>query len=847
MEPDRSYLPIHKEYLLRPRVQALLAEGARHPLTTIVAGPGYGKTQSVAAFARDVKARLIWLQIDRILNVPALFWRDLRLAVARELPALSQALLNFPFPQSPSELDAFLHLFSRQIYLGSRVVAVVDGYEALQDAAIRRFFEALIEADLEHFSLIIVSSRQRDFFLGMNTDENHAFRLSAAQFRFNRKETRALFAHNGLSPSRVTLDAVEKLTDGWPLAIRLVIRQLLQHPELRMDRDPIDMAHAMALLRREYFDIYEEPIQRLLIKLALLEEFTPSVLSALSPVDMHQVSDLLSQNLFITRQGTHPPRYIIQASYHLMLLQMKSWLSAEETDAVYAAAGPCFLADGEALRAANCFARCGKYDDLLRAIRQIPPSTLDHASITFLLDQLDTLPAAFIEARPEANLIRANLFFFDDDISRAEAMLLDLIRLLETQEERAEATRLIGEACFTLAELYIARSDPLCIHYMRRAYNCLPNGSDYRDANFFPVANDSVFFTPAGVPGGYAAMEDLVLEASVLARRLYRRQEVSIGFLAVAEGAMHTWAFDRAQEMAYRAIHSAQFDGQHDVLCNALFVLLRIAVLRGNAEQAAEHLDALTAYIQDNNLTALYNLRDSVLAWYYMKLRNLTRVPLWVQQGLDLAARLRDASDRDMLMCGAYYMELGNYHHALAVLDQTEIYCTARGMYFITRLSTRIMSAICYARSGREDEALRAFHQAYTLARPNGLLLIFAEMGRYMRSLVDLALARCPQDFDEAWLRGVRAKASTYAKHLSSMSKALCRAEPQTREEGLLSHRQREVLDYLVKGFTQAQISEAMHISINSVKKHILSIYNKLGAVNRAEAIYIATTQKLIN
>jgi LuxR family maltose regulon positive regulatory protein len=62
----------------------------------------------------------------------------------------------------------------------------------------------------------------------------------------------------------------------------------------------------------------------------------------------------------------------------------------------------------------------------------------------------------------------------------------------------------------------------------------------------------------------------------------------------------------------------------------------------------------------------------------------------------------------------------------------------------------------------------------------------------------------------------------------------------------MLSARQKTVLEYLVQGFTQAQIAEVLDISVNSVKKHIISIYNKLGALNRAEAVYIATTRKLV-
>ena len=58
--------------------------------------------------------------------------------------------------------------------------------------------------------------------------------------------------------------------------------------------------------------------------------------------------------------------------------------------------------------------------------------------------------------------------------------------------------------------------------------------------------------------------------------------------------------------------------------------------------------------------------------------------------------------------------------------------------------------------------------------------------------------------------------------------------------------RQLEVLNAVTRGFTNADIADILHISPDAVKQHIISICEKLGAANRAEAVAIALRKHLL-
>jgi DNA-binding NarL/FixJ family response regulator len=61
-----------------------------------------------------------------------------------------------------------------------------------------------------------------------------------------------------------------------------------------------------------------------------------------------------------------------------------------------------------------------------------------------------------------------------------------------------------------------------------------------------------------------------------------------------------------------------------------------------------------------------------------------------------------------------------------------------------------------------------------------------------------------------------------------------------------LSAREREVLRLLADGSGVAQVARALFVSESTAKTHISSIYNKLGAANRAQAIMKAFRAGLI-
>lgn len=80
------------------------------------------------------------------------------------------------------------------------------------------------------------------------------------------------------------------------------------------------------------------------------------------------------------------------------------------------------------------------------------------------------------------------------------------------------------------------------------------------------------------------------------------------------------------------------------------------------------------------------------------------------------------------------------------------------------------------------------------------------------------------------------------------MSASIPKIEKETSEkyDYALSDRELEVLKLTVDGYGYKQIAQKLFISSHTVKKHIANIYHKLHVTSKAQAIKIATKNKLI-
>jgi LuxR family maltose regulon positive regulatory protein len=142
---------------------------------------------------------------------------------------------------------------------------------------------------------------------------------------------------------------------------------------------------------------------------------------------------------------------------------------------------------------------------------------------------------------------------------------------------------------------------------------------------------------------------------------------------------------------------------------------------------------------------------------------------------------------------------------------------------------------------------MRALEEAYALSAPNGLDVFFIEQGKRTRTLFTAILKDKGCSIPRDWLEKILRASSAYAKKLYVVAEKFRDMQYQdARAAVFLSRRELSVFKGLSRGLTREELAEEGDISINTVKSVIRSVYNKLGAVNRADAVRIGTGMGLL-
>lgn len=88
-------------------------------------------------------------------------------------------------------------------------------------------------------------------------------------------------------------------------------------------------------------------------------------------------------------------------------------------------------------------------------------------------------------------------------------------------------------------------------------------------------------------------------------------------------------------------------------------------------------------------------------------------------------------------------------------------------------------------------------------------------------------------------IEAVLAETSEFARsiveHLKDLS--LPRRDTPSSELNALSHREREILSFVLQGRSDLEMSTAMGLSPNTVRNHVASLYRKIGVNRRSAAV----------
>ncbi|MDR0554940.1 MAG: LuxR C-terminal-related transcriptional regulator [Treponema sp.] len=834
-------------YLKRPCIHQLLEKAVKSPLVTVVAGAGYGKTHAIYSFLREYNVISSWIQLSDRDNDGNRFWENFLHAVTLISKTSAEKLAGLGFPRTEREYDRYFSISHDDVISGLKYIFVYDDFHLLYNTDVLRFMERTT-VPFRNITSIIISRKEPAINLMSLLSKGLLARVTEDDLRFTKKEMLEYFSLQGVSLPEDAAAEIYRDTEGWAFAIHLSALSLKNGVPPEHGRTSMKL-NIFKLIESEVFSSVTAELQKYLIKLSLIDHLPLELIRDIAE-DRNLIQEMERIGAFIYFD-TYLNSYRIHHLFQAYLNGKQDLLSADEKRDVYAKAGKWCAAHNLKMDALNYYEKAGDYTQIIALVYTLP--LIMHESIAkLLMDIFNRAPKSLFETNATALVVHTRLFITLGRFTEAETLLRAIIKQAEGMEDSAFKSSLLFRCYNNLGFLRIltcpfTNEYDFGSYFERGAFYQL--SSEYQTSGPTSVMAIMSYACRVGETAGKESM-DKYLEAITAAVPMLVSSLNGCAYgwddLARAELEFFKGRLEEAEQYGYLTLRKAPAKNQYEIENRALFYLLRICLALGDYERIKNFLKRIETQREIPIFANRAAFCDIVSGWFFAHLGMSERLAHWLKSDFeesDLNSLIHGLETLVRVKC--QFAEK-RYPAVLAALKSATITRFGAGAYLLGKIEQLVMEAVCRYHLDDKENALKALEAAYLLAEPNGLDMPFIEMGKDMRTLAGAALKEARCAIPRYWLEKVQRAAAAYGKKFLVVVEKFREEDRAEDSVSSLSPREMEVLTGLSRGLTREELAEDGDISINTVKSALRSVYTKLGAVNRADAIRIATVQGII-
>ena len=840
-----------ENYLERPRISRLFENTLQYPVATVCAGAGYGKTSAVYTFLQNCKDMFsVWFWFSERDNIEASFWEHYVSTIYRHSPELLKNLIPIGMPKTNADFEkyfSFIHAAQPILDRFTRYIMVYDDFHSITNPYILRFIEAGLRTPVAKRTMLFLSRTDPLISLPYLATIGEMPSITEEDLRFNESEIAEYLKKLDISISTQGAHEIYHDTQGWAFALSLIGRSLKKSPEYRSDIFGAMKNNVYKIFEIEIFNVISEQLKNFLLRLSLLNRLPADLLSDLDPQE-HLITEMERQSAYI-RFDPLTNAYII---HHLLLgylQELQYLLTEEEKKQTYKIAGDYCAANNYKTDAIFYYEKAGAYKNLFQLVTddiglQMPPDIAEYLLVIF-----KNIPEEVVKS---SNIYPALYLRILVSLGRLD----DVMRIGKQYEKQCLALPETEETTHTLAVIYMALG---CARQLQSTFDDIYDFDVYfkKQAEYynkFPYFSmDTSTIVSSGCWGfcisNVSAARPGALEEYIEALKrsepctMIAQSGYGAGVSDVALGELRFYRndLDGAEMFLNRGLLAASARKQFDIMHKALYYLLRIAFIRGDAVGAFKAYADTKDLLSETKYPYRYLAHDITCGWYYLKLGRLDLAPEWLKTDFSPYTHAKFMENLGNHIKMAYCFAVKDYPAILKFVEMRK----KRETLLFERLETQIMEACVHYQMKHIEAALIALAQAYETASANQLITPFIEMGKYMRTLTAAALRAKDNRLPEEWLKSVNRQASAYAKFQAYISTEH-NIQNNNRADIKLTEREKQILLSLSRGLSRSEIAAELGISPNYVKVMTNNLYDKIGASNLADAIRIGLGEKWI-
>lgn len=819
------------------RIEEKLKRAFKHSVVLIEAAPGYCKSEQVYKALKHAPNNYAWMRLRRMDNYLNFNWKQLMNALSTIFPNQSRRFGELEAATTFGQIAELIELIERATLNSERKVLVIDDYSIIQDKQVQFIYENLVESNFTKLCIVIIGSQKSTIQKICSRSHSDLFYIDKEVLRFTKSETRELFEGNRIYLSSEQLAGLTRKWQGWPLPLIELTKKCKNADEIM--GYSYDKIHQM--FYSQFFSEFTIEQQKSLIQLSILEE-VPSELFGFLLGPLEEENQFLEKHPFLFYDYKKDV-YSFQEAYGEFLKERYSVLSEVEKQNFYSVAAEVFLKRGELEKSLSLFFCNHQYDQVVNLIWKLITTFMNYSQAEFLYDYSQRIPKEYLDRNVYAKLQQSCLLFFMGEISKAEGIISESIKKLEA--EKHSDKNALGNAYYFLSQINRMNADKSFLEHTRLASVYLYEGSYYWETSIPIMLKASWVRFPSYDENASDQLEyakKIYKELNQYYTKIFSGVDIHADKFCEAEIAYYQHDLKTARMQLVELYYTLANEKAYEAKILFFYYMMRIELLEGNILAAENLLKSATEFINENKLHQYNGFQARLVSWLALYLHKPNDVP-------DMVVRNHEEKDAPLWELAIngfhqakYLIQTQQFEEALALLNYLEKYYSPYKGLWMNSMNVFIYRSIAYLKLNKHESAINDLKKAYDMSYGNKIINPFVEWEKEMRHLIQVVRKKAPKEFDQEWCDVIYTKSTTLAKKISKFCKQRISDEGTSK----LTPRRLEILRDIAQGLTAEEIAKERDITVHTVHSHVKNIYSDLGAINRADAIRIATEKKLI-
>ncbi len=904
----KNFLPVARSKLVqRDRLLRLLAEGNQRPVTLITAPPGYGKTtllsQWIASFD-DKEKQVAWVSLDEFDNEPARFWGYICEGLSRISSAIEKALIGIRKRDvAPVDCPLITILINEVSRLNFPINLVLDDYHCIDNFKIHQAVEFFIYHLPPNFKVVISSRVEPPLSLARLRASEKVMDIQMIDLQFYFDETNTYLNQvMGLGLATEDVRQLSNLTWGWIAGLQFAAVSIRGQQDIESLLTGIQSGNRYILdyLFEEVFNRQDDQTKNFLLRTSILDKFNASLCDVVCGyTNSKNILDTIYRaNLFISVLDESEEWYRYHPLFSSLLQHELSTRNPEIIPELHQRASAWYGEYGLVEQAINHSLVIGDHDSIENLLQDhffMFTNLLLWGDHLLLRRWLEKLPNDVIENNPSFIILTLWRYLFQCQFDELNSLLLTIQKILDNQNlgiyrvdnlsmeihlKIIQACSLMLQGEYTqsieLAEKTMEKVDENSLFYrcsllwaLGEAYHRLGKAE-----KAYALFSETV--TLSDLAGGTLYSPGCTFEMGRIqvihgnlnrARQLFEKgldrygnvnktewHPVLAGILYIGIGRLHIeWnQIELAEHNITRGISLIGSQSPINWILEAQIALAILKQARGEFEESFEILTRIS------HICSTTVVPKEVGTQIYIELCKLSLT--WGD--IEQAKRYVKVAEGKIQPGDVYYsiilqillikicMREKKWDGLLENLDLQFSRAVDVGFGSLS-LEIMVLKAIYWKMVGEPSLAHDMILKALSLAQPEGYIYSIikdSEINDILENVYqNLNIQHKKSDLGDPFENYIQEILDASRKQGKSPT-----TSPDVffdRRDCLverLTNREIEILRLAAQGADRNEISQNLHISMNTMKTHLRNIYGKFAVHNLSEAVAFAYQRKLL-